>query len=68
MGLLNVGAQWIASMALFSRIFGYLDLVAGVPEPTAPRLIDVATVEGEVRFENVSFRYPDGATGRCQAV
>lgn len=62
MGLLNVGAQWIASMALFSRIFGYLDLVAGVPEPTAPRLIDVATVEGEVRFENVSFRYPDGAT------
>ena len=26
MGLLNVGAQWVTSMALFSRIFGYLDL------------------------------------------
>ena len=33
MGLLNVGAQWISSMALFSRIFGYLDL----PSTSLPR-------------------------------
>lgn len=33
MGLFNVGAQWISSMALFSRIFEYLDLPVDVPVP-----------------------------------
>ena len=32
MGLLNVGASWVASMALFSRVFGYLDLEPEVGE------------------------------------
>ncbi len=36
MGLLNVGAQWVASMALFSRVFEYLDLVPDVPAPVSP--------------------------------
>lgn len=61
MGILGIGAQWIASMALFSRIFGYLDLVAEVPEPSTPVDISVNSVRGEVRFEDVSFRYTDGA-------
>ena len=37
MGLLNVGAQWVASMALFSRVFEYLDLVPDVPAPAVTR-------------------------------
>lgn len=59
MGLMNVGAQWIASMALFSRIFGYLDLEADVPEPTDPIHLARGDVTGRIAFEHVSFRYPD---------
>ena len=57
MGLLNIGAQWIASMALLSRVFGYLDLTPDVPAPLRP--VRIANVRGEVRFESVSYRYPD---------
>nr|WP_052109371.1 ABC transporter ATP-binding protein [Knoellia sinensis] len=57
MGLLNVGAQWVSSMALFSRVFEYLDLIPDVAAPTAPVALDPERVRGEIRFENVSFRY-----------
>jgi len=60
MGLLNIGAQWIASLALLSRIFGYLDLPVDVPEPEHPVHVDPAGVRGVVRFEDVSYRFPDG--------
>ena len=57
MGLLNVGAQWVSSMALFSRVFEYLDLVPDVAAPVAPVPLDPERVRGEVRLEDVSFRY-----------
>lgn len=60
LGLLNMGAQWISSMALLSRIFGYLDLPIEVAPPARPIPLDRETVRGEIRFENVSYRYPDG--------
>lgn len=60
MGLLNVGAQWIASMALLSRIFGYLDLPVEVPEPADPVPMPQQAARGEVHFELVSYRFPDG--------
>ncbi|MGI5951282.1 MAG: ABC transporter ATP-binding protein [Brooklawnia sp.] len=59
MGLLNIGAEWVASMAVFSRVFGYLDLVPDVPAPANPVEVDVARVRGEIRFENVTYQYPD---------
>lgn len=59
MGLLNVGAQWVASMALMSRIFGYLDLPIEVPEPANPVAIDKKNVRGELSITGVSYRYPD---------
>jgi ATP-binding cassette subfamily B protein len=59
MGLLNIGAQWVSSMALLSRIFGYLDLPIDVPEPSPGVHLDAAAVRGEVRFEDVSFRFSD---------
>jgi ATP-binding cassette subfamily B protein len=62
MGLLNLGAQWISSMALFSRIFGYLDLPVEVAPPVDPMRIDPAAVRGEVRFESVDYAYPDSET------
>ena len=60
MGLLNVGAQWISSMALLSRIFGYLDLPVEVAEPSHPTPLPKDQVRGDVRFEGVTYRYPDG--------
>ncbi len=62
LGLLNIGAEWVASMALLSRVFGYLDLPVDVPEPAEPVRIDTATAPGEVRFEGVSFTYPGSDT------
>ena len=59
LGLLNVGVQWVSSMALFSRIFTYLDLPIDVPEPTNPVTLDAATAGGEVVIEDVTFGYPD---------
>ncbi len=59
-GLLNIGAQWVASMALLSRIFGYLDLPVEVREPEHPVRLDPGQVRGEVRFEDVGYRFPDG--------
>ncbi|MBK8462342.1 MAG: ABC transporter ATP-binding protein [Nigerium sp.] len=60
LGLLSMGAQWVGSMALLSRIFGYLDLPVDVPEPVHPVRLDPDAARGEVRFEGVSYRYPDG--------
>jgi ATP-binding cassette subfamily B protein len=54
MGLLNVGASWVTSMALFSRIFGYLDLPVEIAPPTDPAAVQHDRVRGEVRFEGVS--------------
>lgn len=61
MGLLNVGASWVASMALFSRVFGYLDLEPEVEPPAQAIDLDRATVRGEVHIDGVGYRYPDGA-------
>lgn len=60
LSLLNMGAQWVASMALLSRIFGYLDLETRVPAPTHPHPVEATEVRGEVRFEDVRFQFPDG--------
>ena len=48
----------ISSLALFARIFEYLDLPVEVDDPAHPRQIDLARVTGHVRVENVSFAYP----------
>ena len=57
MGLLDIGAQWVASMALFSRVFEYLDLVPEVPAPAHPVALDPASVRGDVHVEGVTLRY-----------
>ncbi|MFF6780392.1 ABC transporter transmembrane domain-containing protein [Streptomyces sp. NPDC012510] len=60
--LLSTGVQIQASLALFQRIFEYLDLPIDITEPERPIHLD--QVKGEVRFENVEFRYDgDGAGG-----
>lgn len=59
LGLLSVGVQWVSSMAVFSRIFGYLDLPIDVAAPERPVAVDHDQIRGEVRFEDVWFRYPE---------
>jgi ATP-binding cassette, subfamily B, bacterial len=53
--LLATGVQIQTSLALFQRIFEYLDLPVDITERENPVRLD--RVKGEVRFENVEFRY-----------
>ncbi|MEV5547367.1 ABC transporter ATP-binding protein [Streptomyces sp. NPDC052309] len=58
--LLSTGVQIQTSLALFQRIFEYLDLPIDITEREDPVHLD--RVRGEVRFEGVEFRY-DGKGG-----
>src|SRR5439155_804177 len=55
--LLGVGADMEASLALFDRIFEYLDLPVDIVEAPEPVQLRPDEVLGEVRLEDVSFRY-----------
>jgi ATP-binding cassette subfamily B protein len=57
-GLLNTGVSVISSLALFARIFEYLDLPVEVSDPAHPVEFDPAQVTGHLRVEDVSFTYP----------
>src|SRR5215470_18374459 len=57
-GLLNTGVSVISSLALFARIFEYLDLPVEVDDPARPARIDPVSVSGHVTFEDVDFTYP----------
>jgi ATP-binding cassette subfamily B protein len=59
--LLSTGADVEASMALFDRIFEYLDLPIDIVEAEHPVELRPEELLGEVRFEGVSFRYDEGA-------
>ncbi|MEU9443749.1 ABC transporter ATP-binding protein [Streptomyces sp. NPDC048304] len=60
--LLATGVQIQTSLALFQRIFEYLDLPIDITEREQPVHLD--QVKGEVRFENVEFRYDNDDTVR----
>ncbi|MEU2223798.1 ABC transporter ATP-binding protein [Streptomyces sp. NPDC018347] len=55
--LLATGVQIQTSLALFQRIFEYLDLPVDITERERPVRLD--SIKGEVRFEDVEFRYDD---------
>jgi ATP-binding cassette subfamily B protein len=63
--LLSTGADVEASLALFDRIFEYLDLPVDIVEADHPVELRADEVLGEVRFEHVSFRY--GGEGSDEA-
>jgi ATP-binding cassette, subfamily B, bacterial len=58
MGLLNVGVDVTASLALFSRIFEYQDLPIDIDDPADPA--ELTDVRGDVTLEGVSFAYDAG--------
>ncbi|MFY1623065.1 ABC transporter ATP-binding protein [Micromonospora sp. WMMD735] len=68
MGLLNVGVTLTASLALFARIFEYLDLPVEVDDPARPVTIDPARVRGHLRVEDVTFSYPGSDTAAVAGI
>ena len=66
--LLQVSVELQSSLALFERIFGYLDIVPRIAD--SPRAIDIKADEaaGRVTFESVRLRYDseagEGSNGR----
>ncbi|MHA4947421.1 ABC transporter ATP-binding protein [Micromonospora sp. SD19] len=68
MGLLNVGVSLTASLALFARIFEYLDLPVDVADPADPVRLDPARVRGHLRLEDVTFGYPASDTAALAGI
>ena len=59
--LLGVQADVQTSMALFDRVFEYLDLPVEIEERDDPIVLDPREMRGEVEFRHVGFSYePDG--------
>jgi ATP-binding cassette subfamily B protein len=60
--LLRTGVDLQTSMAMFRRVFDYLDLPIEISEPAHPTVLPAAADDsepsGEIRFDGVSFRYP----------
>ena len=59
LSLLSTGVELQASLALFGRIFDYLDLPVDIAEPSRP--IRIPRLRGEVSFEHVDFAYDPAA-------
>jgi ATP-binding cassette, subfamily B, bacterial len=60
--LLRVSLDVQTSLALFGRIFSYLDLVPRIVDASDARVLDAPAVTGRVELSHVWFAYP-GAAG-----
>jgi ATP-binding cassette subfamily B protein len=61
--LLSVGVDVQSSLALFERVFEYLDMPVEIEEAEGAIELDPARVKGDVDFEGIAFRY--GADGEA---
>ncbi|WP_244872469.1 ABC transporter ATP-binding protein [Catellatospora sp. TT07R-123] len=68
MGLLNVGVSLTSSLALFARIFEYLDLPVEVADPPHPVRVDPAEIQGHLRLEDVTYAYAGSGTAAVAGV
>jgi ATP-binding cassette subfamily B protein len=67
-GLMSTGVSVVSSLALFARIFEYLDLPVEIDDPARPIAVDPSKVTGHVRFSNVTFSYPDSPTAALSGI
>ena len=65
--LLQRGVEITGSLALFERIFEYMDIRPTIVDPIDPTHIDPDTARGEVVFQNVSFTYQASELERLEA-
>jgi ATP-binding cassette subfamily B protein len=63
--MLQVSVEVQSAMALFERIFEYLDMPHEITDRPGARSLDPSEVRGHVRFRNVRFRY-DAPAGNGQ--
>src|SRR5438876_5722199 len=56
--LLNVQVEIQGALALFDRIFEYLEMEPEIRDAPGAVELDAATLRGDVRFRDVTFRYP----------
>ncbi|MFN8658442.1 MAG: ABC transporter ATP-binding protein [Candidatus Obscuribacterales bacterium] len=56
--LAGVQIQVVGALAVFERIFEYLDMKEEAPD--SPEAVELGTISGEVRFDEVQFAYPNG--------
>lgn len=56
--LLNLNVEFVRSLALFERIFDYLDRPLDITEPQIPKKPDMGNPD--IVFENVRFSYENG--------
>lgn len=68
--LLRVSTQVQSSLALFERIFAYLDLTHDIVDTPGAKELAPDQVRGAISLRNVSFRYPvaNGTTSRRWAL
>jgi ATP-binding cassette subfamily B protein len=66
LGLLNVGVSLTSSLALFARIFEYLDLPVDIQEPARP--VRLTAPRGHLRFEGVNFSYAGSTAPAVQGL
>jgi ATP-binding cassette subfamily B protein len=59
--LLNVQVEIQGALALFDRVFEYLDLEPEITEPEGAVVLTHEDVRGSVRFRHVGFAYPKSA-------
>jgi ATP-binding cassette, subfamily B, bacterial len=57
--MLQVAVEVQTSIALFTRIFEYLDLEPQIVDRPGARDIGTTDITGHVRFDHVGFRYPE---------
>lgn len=62
MGVLNVGVQIVSSMALFSRLFEFLDLPVPIADPDDPVAVDPSRGRGRVDLNALNYSYTDAET------
>ena len=56
-GLLNVQVEVTSALALFDRIFDYLDMTQDITDAPNAVALSPAQIRGTVAFESVTFRY-----------
>ncbi|MEM5734274.1 hypothetical protein AAEI00_21700, partial [Shewanella algae] len=56
-GIMGSQVELISSLALFDRIFEYIDMPHDIQDRPHAKELPRSTVKGEVSFEDVGFKY-----------
>lgn len=56
-GIMAIQVEILGSMALFDRIFEYIDMPHDILDRDTAKALPPSTVSGRVRFDNVGFKY-----------